>query len=556
MTWAGLSPPEIRKHFCEMARKGALTDLAGPFAGLHPNDLQKLRKEIKDVLTGIGSSRSSWLQYLPKALKIGKLMKRLSPHLSNRGLFRGELLEANIDELLRTKIKLPEKVLLESGRIRFGHVIELMKTEREAAYRPPLLLTTTNLTKRRLEIVSSIDYRYANVPIAKAVRASAGFPVFFTPQEMPECPDGGWFVDGGLVSNFPIWMFSDALRAEIQKSYLAEIYGHIVNRPWIRIGLRVVNDIRPERDLRDAATFFRSLAAMLSGGTRNELEEILASRAPRSLIVKQPYSETNGPPGVMDITALDADRVESMVSRGRDYANDYLKRTGSPGAISTATDLTTKIVAQLKALVERSVLVFNLPFDDLLFRANVFMPISVGDRHSMKLVFGYNMDSDGDRDMEFPDLQSGATGFCYWSRRPQVCNLKAIQRLRQNDPARHAQLFGMPPKLHGKVREDRSWLASVPIFDSYEVRFDTRGIRPESRHKGSWYCGFETEVDGPVLGVLNLDAGWDYEKIKLDEDPNHHFSDGRVQTLLAIMQAASFTLAASLSEDFPRMRED
>lgn len=51
-----------------------------------------------------------------------------------------------------------------------------------------------------------IDPNY--FPVAKAVRMSAGFPFFFMPKKLPGKTKGkSIIVDGGLLSNFPLWVF-------------------------------------------------------------------------------------------------------------------------------------------------------------------------------------------------------------------------------------------------------------------------------------------------------------------------------------------------------------
>lgn len=47
-------------------------------------------------------------------------------------------------------------------------------------------------------------------PVAKAVRMSAGFPYFFMPKKIPgKTNRKSLIVDGGLLSNFPLWVFKD-----------------------------------------------------------------------------------------------------------------------------------------------------------------------------------------------------------------------------------------------------------------------------------------------------------------------------------------------------------
>lgn len=64
-----------------------------------------------------------------------------------------------------------------------------------------------------LDRIYGIDPKY--FPISKAVRMSAGFPYFFMPKKMPGKSNGkSIIVDGGLLSNFPLWLFSNGDKKE------------------------------------------------------------------------------------------------------------------------------------------------------------------------------------------------------------------------------------------------------------------------------------------------------------------------------------------------------
>ncbi|HVR09448.1 MAG TPA: patatin-like phospholipase family protein [Thermoanaerobaculia bacterium] len=554
LVWSGMRPSEIRDEFVSMVKEDpdALVSLLGPFPpGFDFDAFCRLKERAAEWVGAldVSSRHRPWnpRHWLGAARMIGGaagLRRKLQRHVENRGFFSGSQLERKIDELLRRGARIPAGVTNPGELLRFRHFAELMEQKGEDYYRPPLLLTATNLTRQRLEVISSVDAKYMNVPVAKAVRASAGFPVFFLPRELPECPDGGWFVDGGVVSNFPIWAFSDAFRYKVQKS---PIYRRLTAKPWIRIGLRVVDDARPLLDLRNSSAYFRSLLSMLTGNARNELEEILSALASRSLVVKQPRSSTAGPE-LLDIRRLDAAKIEEMVAKGFAFADDYLGERRSPGVY--AKPPAALIERELGTLVERILGLLKFEQSAVKLRANVFIPVE--DR--LKLVFSCNMDDDDDRTMEFPDLESGLTGFCYSSRRPQVCNLASVAALRQNNPGEYRNLFGMDPTLQGRVRQDRSWLATVPIFDPYEVRFvqQRQQLQNNSPHyEGRSYHGVEADTDGAILGILTLDAGWDYDTIGLSPDPDIHFRDPRVEAILVLMQTAAMSLGKLLSEVFP-----
>ncbi|RLL48101.1 hypothetical protein D8M04_02160 [Oceanobacillus piezotolerans] len=64
-----------------------------------------------------------------------------------------------------------------------------------------------------LERIYGINPNY--FPVSKAVRMSAGFPYFFMPKKLPG--KGAYksiMVDGGLLSNFPLWIFSNGDKQE------------------------------------------------------------------------------------------------------------------------------------------------------------------------------------------------------------------------------------------------------------------------------------------------------------------------------------------------------
>ena len=59
-----------------------------------------------------------------------------------------------------------------------------------------------------LEKIYGIDPNY--FPVSKAVRMSAGFPYFFMPKKLPgKKQKKSIIVDGGLLSNFPLWIFEN-----------------------------------------------------------------------------------------------------------------------------------------------------------------------------------------------------------------------------------------------------------------------------------------------------------------------------------------------------------
>jgi predicted acylesterase/phospholipase RssA len=454
-------------------------------------------------------------------------------------LFQGHELEKTIDKLIRKGFGQIAGLPPKEDPITFGKVFDLMK-QNQTFFRPPLLLTATNLSRRRLELISSVDPRHSDMPIAAAVRASAGFPIFFRPREFGKGLIKEWFVDGGVISNFPIWTFSDAFRQEIAKS---EFYSAFAWRPWVRIGLRVVDDVEAPDDLSKPGLFFKAIVGMLTGAARNQLEDILAGLNTRSIVIKQPTSSTKGP-GVLEVGKVDAAKISEMVQLGYNEAKQELERTAAPGVYMSKPGLERAITDRLQSMVDECVQVMGAGAIPK-FRANIFIPV----QNTFQLVYKFNMQGDSDENLVFPTLSTGVVGACYQLSTALVCNLAKVAKLRQDQPDVYKALFGMPQELQDKVKKDRTWLMSVPIFDPHEIR-----VVPKRR---AGPIGGDVQrvaisdlgigLHGPLLGVLNLDAAWDYATISLDPDSDIHSGDPRIRAIADIMQAEALTIGAELT---------
>lgn len=82
----------------------------------------------------------------------------------------------------------------------------------EHAYR--LVVTASDLSRRRLAVLPWDLPGYGtdpdDFPVARAVRASAAIPFFFSPVRQPTPGGDATWVDGGLLSNFPVGLFDRA----------------------------------------------------------------------------------------------------------------------------------------------------------------------------------------------------------------------------------------------------------------------------------------------------------------------------------------------------------
>ncbi|HEV3437897.1 MAG TPA: patatin-like phospholipase family protein [Gemmata sp.] len=560
--WAGYTPWEIRDIFADMAAKRQLAGLVGPFEP--PNrpfkisHFRSIRDDCIQLVEQLGGdeSRSRWrrawrtlgtpFRFCGLIWTLRRLRNQITPHDVNRGCFQGDAFTEMIDHLIRNGPQFKNRTLPQGRLLEFKDVRELI--ENDQTFNPPaLFITATNVTGRKLEVFNSIDPKYHHVPIAKAVRASAGFPFFFRPTEFKDTAFAGWYADGGIVSNYPAWIFSKEFRIRLLES---PEYRPLAARPWAHFGLRLERAPVDGDPLNTSPKlYFESLGRLLLvGEARSELENRLANLVTRSFIVQQPTSDTGVPP---DLDLLDVDKVtpkivKAMYQCGRN-AGDRL------GELHYALPDRAQIEQPLTTLINRALLVLSQVDSSgkpdnskILFRSNVFIP----SRGTLYIQYAVNMKGDPDENFSLR-FDAGLTGFCFSLRRPLICNLEKIGNLHKENKELLNNLFGMTADQHEQVRKDRTWLASIPIFDPL-------ASYPRDLHSGqvpyqaAFYHSLSGRTDGAILGVLNLDAKILYSPMGLDPDPKVHWTDPRIEAILHLMTATSAEIGHILSQYFAK----
>ncbi len=144
------------------------------------------------------------------------------------GLYKGKKLEHWVEEKLADK-GIKTFADLEEGSLR---------------------IIASDITNGRLIVLPDDLERYGILPekfkIAKAVRMSASIPYFFDPIKLYDATGKkNVFVDGGVLSNFPIWLFQDdkkpqqrpVLGFQLQPSQFEEKPNNITNAITLFHGL-------------------------------------------------------------------------------------------------------------------------------------------------------------------------------------------------------------------------------------------------------------------------------------------------------------------------------
>jgi NTE family protein len=112
--------------------------------------------------------------------------------LLEKGLYQGDRIEEWIHGLFQKK-----------GKTKFGDMMQ------EGGSR--LKIIASDITKKEIVILPDDLPKYGidpmNFEISKAVRMSISIPLFFTPVVIRYGKCESYIVDGGVLSNFPVWIF-------------------------------------------------------------------------------------------------------------------------------------------------------------------------------------------------------------------------------------------------------------------------------------------------------------------------------------------------------------
>jgi predicted acylesterase/phospholipase RssA len=445
--------------------------------------------------------------------------------LVSRGIFPGDGLEAEIERLLRESPLLkPHADRLPAGTaLRFYDVASL-----DLPQAIPLFLIVTDLRGAKEVVVSSIDKACANTPIAMAVRASAGFPGFFTPVSLTPLDSGlDCCVDGGVVSNFPAWVFGPAYRRSLRESQVPLLVA-LAAKPWLHVGLRLPagSPGSPER----IGGFVGRLWGLLIGRGRARLEEKLAVVAAKRRMVN-PAVAADAPTGALDFDALsDEILIGSAFNRGMVAGRQAIEQ----GCFRLPPP--EDIEVELRALVQMAEhLLKEWLVPNTRVRANVFveeLPRTAGDEPMLCLAYSAGMDNDVDRNIKFQRGQ----GIVWLAYEGCVSVVADLAGQRQTAQARTGQDPWLNSQGAPAILEDRTWLISMPIIDAAEMTPASRGATPP----------LSLDMDGPVLGVLNVDAAIDLS-LPGAPAPQKAGESPAVIALFAVMQATALRCSRLLN---------
>lgn len=154
--------------------------------------------EIKDIMFSLDFSLIKDEGFIDHFSLPGKTLSLLL----EKGIYEGQFIERFITDLLRSK-----------GVSTFGDLRIPGETNPRYVYRLNVIASDISRGKMLVLPHDIRDYGYHpdKLSVAKAVRMSMSIPVFYEPVVIDyregEAARRSYIVDGGILSNFPVWLF-------------------------------------------------------------------------------------------------------------------------------------------------------------------------------------------------------------------------------------------------------------------------------------------------------------------------------------------------------------
>ncbi len=366
-----------------------------------------------------GTSPWSWLWlYLRWRKHLGKLSR-------NFGLMQTAPIEAVIDQWL-------------------------LKGNVDTAAGQPRVLFKDLKSDLRI-IASDIDTRSAvvfsrdetpNVAVAQAVAASIAIPLFFRPVKLDIGPATRTLVDGGIVANFPAWVFNAQLRR--------------VTVPTRVVGFRLFASARAGR-----AAFVQYMDDLYNTALDANIE--LHARGLDDLVMI---------PIKVGISTFDFELTERAKYDLYQHAARQVKEGLLANFFPRHPDVLRRLLRETLTLFCRW-----SGIDAGALRANIAVPTV---RATLRIVCGLNMENDADDQLEF-ELAASASGESWTSKTVVVFDIGQFLVAQSPVP-------GLNKYQRALVRPSLSTIMSVPIFEP---------------GGGDTSHAFK---DNPLIGILNFDS--------------------------------------------------
>lgn len=273
---------------CRLEKEGyTFQKLAGTSAGAVVASLIAVGykgREIMEILFQINFKSlidKNKLTSIPLVGPIASLIK-------NKGLNSGNTIEEFLYEKFKAKGKTKFKDISINGI-------------------SPLKIIAADITNKELLVLPDDLIKYNINPmefeIAKAVRMSISIPFYFNPVTIYDNENSSFVVDGGLLSNFPIWLF--------------DIEG--IPR-WPTFGLKLISDKDMEIVQASKSNIINYMLAIINTAlTKNEEAYLLNKDSIRTIKIRTFGIEATN-------FKIPKDQMLTLFNSGYDAADEFLKK--------------------------------------------------------------------------------------------------------------------------------------------------------------------------------------------------------------------------------------
>ncbi len=304
----------------------------------------------------------------------------------------------------------------------------------------PLKIIATDLSNNKIKIYGQNET--PTVRVAEAVAASISIPFFFQPKQIKVQNDQMIeLVDGGLLSNFPAWVFDEERRKQQVDIFTPMFAFKLVERKRNNTQqprLRKDNQTTKTPDIFSFAN--RIFSTTLSG------DEVLETREVANLNIIPLYVNV----GTFDFN-LNSEQKENLYKDGQRSAENFFRSYKAP----PARERMETILKILHALFLK-----ELENNDSHLRVHIMMRTA---EDKLKVVYTYNFDPDDADDRLELDLASGVCGLCWKNREIIYGDFEQIK-------------LNMDKYQKALVRPPLKSMLSVPIFDPIETEGSLLGV--------------------------------------------------------------------------------
>lgn len=190
-------------------------------------------KELKKIMMDMNYVKLLKKNILNDIPVVGNMVQLVNDY----GIYNSRIIEKWISEHLEEKGKTKFKDIYKDGKV--------------------LKIIAADVTRRSILILPD-DLKFYGIDpmefqIAKAVRMSSSIPFFFKPVKLKHNNKINYIVDGGLISNFPIWIFDSDSAPK-----------------WPTFGFKLVNDPKENASRRKNNLISYSIDVINTAFDRNE----------------------------------------------------------------------------------------------------------------------------------------------------------------------------------------------------------------------------------------------------------------------------------------------